>query len=266
MNSMYRSFQVGSLALLVALLPALCLAAEKEDADKKPSPATKPAVKEAQPTPFLGVLVEELPPAFASHLPAVVSPEQGVLVVDVTPDSPAAKAGIKRHDILLSYDDQKLFAAEQLSKLVHIDKPGRKVKLELVHAGNLVCEQVTLGERNAEGRFVEPPASPRWRFPGFPWARRAPSPSERPTWNSFDSMTLKKLDENRFHASIQHTDKNGKLQKHEFEGTVDEIHKQVMDDKDMLPNERAHLLRGLDLEAKGTSVFLIPDREFPFDF
>lgn len=266
MFSMSRSFKVGILALFVTLAPFLCIAADKEDADKKSNETAKPVARETKPTAFLGILVDELPPAFASQLPSVVSPEQGVLVVDVTPDSPAAKAGIKQHDILLTYDDQKLFAAEQLIKLVHSDKPGRKVNLELVRAGKQQKQQVALSERPSDTRVaVSPPSSER-RATRLPWPLRRLTPSERPGWNSFDSMTLRKLDEKRFHASIQHTDKNGKLQKHEFEGTADEIHKQIMSDKDMLPNERTHLLRSLDLESKGSGVILIPEYDPLFDF
>ena len=42
---------------------------------------------------------------------------QGVLVVQVTPDTPAAKAGLRPRDILVNYDDQKLYSPEQLIKL-----------------------------------------------------------------------------------------------------------------------------------------------------
>lgn len=265
MFSIHRCLSIRTLVMAAGLLPGFCDAADKDEVDKKSNDTAKQTTKELRPAAYLGILVEELPPAVASQLPAVVSPEQGVLVADVIPDSPAAKAGIKPHDILLSYDNQKLFAAEQLIKLVHVDKPGRKVNLELVRAGKLQSDLVTLAERHDQGHVATPPAS-SWRSPRFPWARRSPAPVEQPGWGSFDSMTLKKLDDKRFHASIQHTDKSGKLQKHEFEGTADEIHKQIMSDKDMLPNERAHLLRGLDLETRGRSVFWIPEREFMFDF
>lgn len=258
MFSMSRSLKVATLAVSVALVTGFCIAADKERADKKSSEPAKPASKETQSAAFLGLLVEELPPAFASQLPSVVSPEQGVLVVDVTPESPAAKAGIKPHDILLTYDDQKLFAAKQLIKLVHSDKPGRKVKLELIRAGKSQCNEVTLGERPAGKQLAAPHVAIPHRIPRFPSFGKAPPTAEKPSWSSFDSLTLKKLDDNRFHASIRHTDKAGKMQKHEFEGTTKEIQQQITDDKDLLPDERTNLLRGLDLEAPELPLLFIP--------
>lgn len=267
MFSIRRWFSIGLLALLAVPQPSVGEAADKENVGKQSSDTSKAASTQPLPSAFLGLLVEDLPPAFASQLPAIVSREQGVLVVDVTPDSPASKSGLKPHDILLSYDDQKLFAAEQLIKLVHADKPGRKVTLEVVRAGKLQSDQVTLGERSGDSHVAAPSATqvPR-RFPWMPWRQRSTPAPERPGWSSFDSMTLKKLDENRFHASIRHTDKAGKLQKHEFEGTVEEIRKQIGADKDMLPDERSHLLRGLDLETRGVPIWIIPERDLLFDF
>ena len=43
----------------------------------------------------------------------------------VDPGSPADKAGLKSHDILVRYDNQKLFSPQQLTKLVWADQPGR---------------------------------------------------------------------------------------------------------------------------------------------
>src|SRR5436305_5781017 len=80
-----------------------------------------------QPMAFLGVMVEHLHPAFSSHLPGSGAKGQGLMVEDVGKDTPAGKAGIKSHDILMTYDDQKLFSPEQFVKLIHADKPGREV-------------------------------------------------------------------------------------------------------------------------------------------
>ena len=62
-------------------------------------------------------------------------------------------------------------------------------------------------------------------------------------------MTLKKLDNDKFRAEIQYLDKDQKLQKHSFEGTRDEIHKAILNEKDLKPNEREHLLRSMNMNA-----------------
>ena len=55
------------------------------------------------------------------------------LVIDfVEPDSPAAKAGIRPHDVLVKLGDQILVNPPQLQVLVRLQKPGDKVTLTLV--------------------------------------------------------------------------------------------------------------------------------------
>ncbi|MEZ6081498.1 MAG: PDZ domain-containing protein [Pirellulaceae bacterium] len=53
-----------------------------------------------------------------SHLPEVSGEGRGVLVADVMDDSPVAKAGLRKHDVLVRYDDQDLYSPEQLVKRV----------------------------------------------------------------------------------------------------------------------------------------------------
>jgi hypothetical protein len=71
----------------------------------------------------------------------------GVLITHVLPGSPAAKAGLRRNDILLRYDRVKVRDCEQLARLIRDDKPERKVKL-LVQRDNrelAVDATLTLG-------------------------------------------------------------------------------------------------------------------------
>ena len=73
------------------------------------------------------------------------------MVRRVETGSPAEKAGIKPYDILLSYDDQKLFSPEQLTGLVRSDKPGRVVKVRLLRRGQIHELSVALGGRELSG-------------------------------------------------------------------------------------------------------------------
>ena len=75
---------------------------------------------------FLGVAVEALPPSLAAQLHEQL-PNEELLVGEVSEDSPAAKAGIKRYDILTTCDDQKLTSPQQLINLIRAKKPGDKV-------------------------------------------------------------------------------------------------------------------------------------------
>jgi len=229
------------------------------------------AAKNIQPMAFLGVMVEEVHPAFGSHLPGTGVKGQGLMVEDVGKDSPAGKAGIKSHDILMTYDDQKLFTPEQFVKLIHADKPGREVSFGIIREGKSQTVKVQLGQRDAKwdhhpyGHSNWPHQQQFWHGPNQGPQRTNGADNEHPAWNSFDALTLKKLDNNRFKASVSYTDKDGKLQKHEYEGTRDEIRKKIEEDKNLMPNERYHLVRGLDLQDGNFPFFPFPDEQL-FDF
>lgn len=230
---------------LVALASAQGLFAQ--DAPKKNAGKKPPTAGHA----FLGVFVSSPHPVLANNLKDLLSPEQGLIVEDITENAAAAKAGIKVHDILTTYDDQKLFSAEQLAKLVHSDQPGREVAVGFVRDSKLQKTQVTLGEAetlhpSAGAPVIEvPPRRFGGRNPMMRRFRNGRSPAGE--WENFDSLTLKKLGEDKFRAEVQYLDKEGKTKKHVFEGTRDEIRKAIEEDKDLKPQERAHLLRSLNL-------------------
>jgi serine protease Do len=70
----------------------------------------------------------------------------GALVADVTPGSPAEKAGIERGDIITELDGQPVQGPDDLS--VHISElaPGTRVQLKVVHNGQPRDISVILGE------------------------------------------------------------------------------------------------------------------------
>src|SRR5262249_9100871 len=55
----------------------------------------------------------------------------GVLVTYVLPDSPAARADLRRNDLLLAYDGHKIRASAHLATLIRADRPARKAKLQV---------------------------------------------------------------------------------------------------------------------------------------
>lgn len=96
--------------------------------------------------PFLGVLFCPVPEAILDHLPQLPR-AGGVLVTHVLPASPAAKAGLRRHDILLQYDAEKIRDGDHLARLIRTSKDGQEVSLLLVRAGreSRVTAKLTLG-------------------------------------------------------------------------------------------------------------------------
>lgn len=250
-------------AALVASVAALSVA-QSLFADDVPKQNTAPKHDASKKQPaghaFLGVLVSSPHPVLANNLKDLLSPEQGLIVEELAEDSPAAKAGINVHDILTTYDDQKLFSAEQLAKLVHSDRPGREVGIGFLRNGTLEAVLVKLGEAskrhpNAWAPLIEAPPQ---HFGGPARRMRRPHGEQAPAseWENFDSLTLKKLGDDKFRAEVQYLDKKGKTEKHVFEGTREEIRKSIEEKKDLKPHERGHLLRSLNLRNR--------EDDFPF--
>ena len=74
----------------------------------------------------------------------------GAAVVDVTPDSGAAKAGIQPGDIVLSYNGHVLQQSMDLPPLVGMTKPGSKVPVEILRNGHKQTLEVTIGETSRD--------------------------------------------------------------------------------------------------------------------
>lgn len=93
---------------------------------------------------WLGVTAEETDDVVRSQLP--IESGAGLTIHGVTPDSPAAKAGLLKHDILIRFNDQLLMEPRQLSKLVQARKPGDRVKMTYLRKGKEAKTEVTLDE------------------------------------------------------------------------------------------------------------------------
>src|SRR5687768_10459994 len=83
--------------------------------------------------PYLGVLFSPVPEALLDHLPQLPR-EGGVLVTHLLPESPALKAGIKKHDILLQFDGEKIRDGHHLARLIQATKSSQVVTLLLLRA------------------------------------------------------------------------------------------------------------------------------------
>ena len=109
---------------------------------------------------WLGVSTEEVSEALASQLG--LKPGQGLVVVYVAPDSPAAKAGIQKYDVLEELGDQMLTGPDQLRKLVQMQKEGDSIQLTLHRAGKKQTVSATLGKRMESFSMGSGTGSPAW--------------------------------------------------------------------------------------------------------
>lgn len=110
----------------------------------------------------------------------------GAAVVDVSPDSGAAKAGIQPGDVILSYNGHQLQQASDLPPLVGMTKPGSKVPVEILRNGKKQTLDVTISEAKRDSNAVNNLAS-------SPAAGQAGSTALGLTVQSIDSDTRSQL-------------------------------------------------------------------------
>src|SRR5258705_13588897 len=73
--------------------------------------------------------------------------DEALLVVGVTPGSPAASAGMLVGDVLLEFDGQPVESPEDLLDLLVGDRVGRTITIRALRGGAIVDLAVTAGER-----------------------------------------------------------------------------------------------------------------------
>jgi membrane-associated protease RseP (regulator of RpoE activity) len=82
-----------------------------------------------------------------------LAPDQGVVVVNVVDDGPAAKAGTKKHDVFLSFSDNPIASAEDVR--VKLQEIGEKpIAVKLLREGKPLLIEVT-PEKHQEPALAE---------------------------------------------------------------------------------------------------------------
>ncbi len=98
---------------------------------------------------WLGVQIQEVTPDLAKSL-GMPKPE-GALVADVTADGPAAKAGLKQGDVILSYQDHDIAKLRDLPLAVAQTQVGDKAPLKVWRDGH---------EQTLDATIAAMPANP----------------------------------------------------------------------------------------------------------
>jgi len=70
--------------------------------------------------------------------------KDGALVLNVEPNGPGAKAGIREQDVVIAVDGKSVGSSEELQVAVDAHKPGDTVSIQLVRGGGSTTVQATL--------------------------------------------------------------------------------------------------------------------------
>jgi serine protease Do len=93
---------------------------------------------------WLGVHVQNVTDEIAESLG--LQEPKGALVATVSPDSPAAAAGIEPSDVILSFDDQAIENMRNLPRAVAATPIGKSVAVQLLRKGQTMEVNVTVGQ------------------------------------------------------------------------------------------------------------------------
>jgi hypothetical protein len=174
----FRSFSEG--ALMVALVFGGGAVAQAQE-DEAPGPVvqigeadegvatnfneTPNVERPVAPKYWIGLAGSAIPADHVLRAHVDLPEGQGLLVADVVPDSPAVKAGLKKHDILLRANDIDLVDMGNLTDIVLAEgeKKGQ-INIEVFRKGQRETVTVTPGERPATAMR---PNLPNEDFGGF---------------------------------------------------------------------------------------------------
>jgi serine protease Do len=112
---------------------------------------------------WLGVAIQDVTPELAKAL-ELGQKTEGVLISDVTPGSPADKAGLERGDVITRFDGRPIESAHELSRRVASKEPGSQINMAIVRDGNkkdIALRIGTLGEK-AAAKPAESKAAGKW--------------------------------------------------------------------------------------------------------
>ncbi len=104
---------------------------------------------------YLGVQMRDLDPAVRLELGYVEN--NGSAVLDTTPGAPAAVAGLKSGDIVVSYNEEIVKNTDHLISLVQRSGIGKKVKVGVWRKGQLIVLEATITEATSAPVYSEIP-------------------------------------------------------------------------------------------------------------
>jgi serine protease Do len=102
---------------------------------------------------WLGVSIQPVTPELARSFN--LKQTEGALVGDVTADGPAQKAGIKRGDVIVSFDGNKVNDVTALPMLVASTPVGKTVPVQVIRDGKMTTVNVETGKMNDQTAAVQ---------------------------------------------------------------------------------------------------------------
>jgi serine protease Do len=105
---------------------------------------------------YMGVLLTDVTPPLQQALGLDLA--SGAMVQDVTPDSPAERAGLRVYDVIVDVEGRDINANDDLIRDISARQPGTIARVQLVRDGRQLTIPVRLTERPQSNASAEAPA------------------------------------------------------------------------------------------------------------
>ena len=102
---------------------------------------------------YLGISMNDVTPANAHFFN--LSEASGAIVAQVTPDSPASRAGLKNGDVIDQLNGQKMPNGSALQMAIADVSPGTKVQLGILRSGHPQTIDLTVGEYHGNSQVAD---------------------------------------------------------------------------------------------------------------
>lgn len=131
---------------------------------------------------YLGILPEEINQSNMTKYG--LSAPRGIGVARVSEGSPAEKAGLKKGDVILQFDNEAVTSTRKLFRLIGEAAPEQTVRLTISRNGSEQQVNVTLGQREGASRAFRALTPENFRF-NMPRTPLAPGQNAQPFTFSF---------------------------------------------------------------------------------
>ncbi len=98
---------------------------------------------------YIGITGREVPPLHGQN--AGLDRIQGIVVNNVAPDGPAAKAGIQANDLIVSVNGKPAVSAQETMDQVAEVRPGSVIEVQVIRNDRKLTLPVTIQEYPAQG-------------------------------------------------------------------------------------------------------------------
>ncbi|MBY0372602.1 MAG: PDZ domain-containing protein, partial [Bryobacteraceae bacterium] len=142
---MRRMNGLGMVALTVVASSMLMAQPQPPQPAAPPAPGPRVQVFAMGGGSYLGIGVRDVEADRAKDLK--LKEERGVEITAIEDDSPAAKAGLQKGDVVLEYNGQRVEGVEQFIRMVRETPVGREAKLMVSRDGRTQMMSAKVAER-----------------------------------------------------------------------------------------------------------------------